>query len=505
MTRIAIDTATNTGKRFPPNWRRCVGSGYAALALRQEYQDALAIVQEEIGFSHIRGHGLLADQVGIYRGKFWEPPEDFTPSPSLNFTYVDLIYDSYLAHGIRPFVELSFMPQDLASGKKKVFWWQGNITPPRDYGEWKRLVTGLVSHLVSRYGHDEVANWPFEVWNEPDVEPFWSADQQEYFRLYRETARAIKEVDANLQVGGPATCPGGINWITPFLEMCDQDDVPADFVSTHSYSALPPEFTGDFKYQNLRAVTHSLDQFSEARTRVQDSPFPDLPLHITEYNTSYSSRCPIHDTALNAAFLGRLLSAGGDMADSFSYWTFSDVFEEEDVPRSIFHGGFGLLAYRGIRKPTFHLFSFFGKLGDQLLHRDEAMIVTRRDDGTVALVAWNPVVTREAAGTKTVCLDINLKLPEVVLKRQRVNEEYGNAWSSWRALGRPRYPSQEQIETLHHAAIPGLELERHTTKDGHLSLDLTLERNEISLVEIQPLHDDSDSYVGLDDAKIPGY
>lgn len=475
------------------------------LALRQEYQDALALVQEEIGFNYIRGHGLLSDGVGLYRGRHWKDADDNHGRPGLNFSYVDLIYDSFLDKGIRPFVELGFMPGDLASGDDTCFWWKGNITPPADYDRWRWMIRELVSHFVDRYGIDEVKTWPFEVWNEPDVRGFWTGGQDGYFRLYRETARAIKEVDADLQVGGPATCPAHINWITPFLEMCDREGVPVDFVSTHSYAGAKVARTPEYGYQSLHPVGHCLDQFADARRRVDESSRPDLPLHITEYNTSYSPRSPIHDTALNAAYLGRLLSRGGDHADSFSYWTFSDVFEENDVPRAILHGGFGLVGFHGLRKPTFHLFAFFGRLGEELLYRDDDCIVTRREDGAIALIAWNPVLAADGADSKMVKLDLPAPTPEVTVTTRRVSEEHGNAWNCWRTLGRPRYPDERQLAVMHEASAPELSVTRAVAGNGRLPLDLSLGRNEIRLVEVRSCRDETPSYAGLDDSLIPGY
>ena len=505
MTEIRIPSNPSTDINLS-NWSSCIGTGHMALALQREYQDALAVIQSEIGFQYIRGHGLLSDLMGVYRKEYWPFNGDQVKgSPGLNFTYVDQVYDTFLDHGIRPFVEIGFMPGDMASGEKTHFYWAGNVTPPSDYTQWRTLLQDLVRHLVNRYGREEVVKWPFEIWNEPDAPKFWSEDQEGYFKLYRESALAIKEVDADIRVGGPATCPNGTNWVTPFLDMCDAQQVPVDFVSTHSYYGQDSDFVGEYVYQTLHDRPFALDQFRQARQLVDQSSMPELPLHITEYNTSWSPRGPIHDTAFNAAFLGYLLSHGGDFADSYSYWTFSDVFEENDIPRSIFHGGFGLLAHRCIRKPTFHLFSFFSKLRSLPLYRDDASVVTRGADGSVALVAWNPVAEQGGEATLDLAYSIPFAHPAAVVKKQVVNEEYGNAWSAWKEMGRPRNPTHGQIDTLHHAATPALDVSQAAAENGTLLIQHRLQRNEIVLIEIAPRVDESDSYLGLDDARIPGY
>jgi xylan 1,4-beta-xylosidase len=498
MAKIKIPA--KSGAKFKDNWKRCVGTGRMELALQKEYQDLLSIVQEHIGFDYIRGHGLLTDDMGIYR-------ERKGVGPVYNFTYLDRVFDSFLSQDIKPFIELGFMPNALASGDQTIFYWKGNVTPPKDYGLWRDLIKALVKHLISRYGPKEVRTWPFEVWNEPDLAVFWkNADQAEYFKLYRETARTIKEIDSAICVGGPATCPSAIRWIADFLEMCHKEKVPVDFVSQHSYCAKTADKGPELVYQDILPNTHLLNQFKESRGHIIKSDYPDdMPLHITEYNTSYNPRCPVHDTAYNAAFLGRVLSEGADFADSFSYWTFCDVFEEEDVPQSQFHGGFGLVALNGVVKPTFHLFAFFAKLGSEQLYRDENMLVTRRDDGSITLVAWNPVAEKGSGFKRQFDLEIPLSFNEVFIKQQTADEESGNAWNVWRTIGRPRYPDKKQLETLKQAAVPAITIKRQQVNNGVLDLKFSLNKNGICLVELNELIDQTSTYPGLDDSRIPGY
>lgn len=222
MDKISVPSQTN-GKTFSPAWKMCIGTGRLGLALQKEYLDALKIAKENIDFSYIRGHGLLSDDIGIYR----EDEVNGEIKPFYNFTYIDRIIDSYLELGIRPFVELGFMPQKLASGDQTVFYWKGNVTPPKDYDKWSLLIQAVVRHFISRYGFDEVQHWPFEVWNEPNMISFWKdADMQEYFKLYKVTAHAVKAVDSRLQVGGPAICGGSDHWITEFMSFCYQQKAP---------------------------------------------------------------------------------------------------------------------------------------------------------------------------------------------------------------------------------------------------------------------------------------
>lgn len=489
--------------QFKSNWKYCVGTGRLGLALRKDYQEHLQKVQEDIGFSYIRGHGLLHDDIGIYN----EMEVNGEKVPFYNFTYIDQIFDSFLELGIRPFVEIGFMPKLLASADQTLFYWKANVTPPKDYNKWHDLIVALVTHFIERYGLDEVLQWPFEIWNEPNLPGFWKdADKEEYFKLYKVTAEAIKSIHPELKVGGPTICGGSDHWLVDFLNFCKEENAPVDFVSRHLYSAkFPNKTTFDFVYQELNEPVTMLEELRTVREIIDNSPFPDLPLHITEYNTSYSPINPVHDTVLNATYLARILSEAGDIVDSFSYWTFSDVFEEAGVPKSQFHGGFGLIALNNIPKPTYHLFTFFNELGEELLHRDESTIVTRRKDGSVALIAWNLVMEKGEGYNRTFTFEIPLEAKDVFVKKAIVNEEYGNPFRVWQEMGRPRFPKKELVRTLKQVATPLYQTERLQTREGKVKFSATLAKNEFTLIEFIPVKDETDTYIGIDDSLITSY
>jgi xylan 1,4-beta-xylosidase len=342
-----------TGGIFRNNASYCVGTGRIGLALQKEYAEHLKLVQETIRFRYIRGHGLFCDDVGIYR----ERESGGRMVPFYNFTYLDRIMDLYLENGIRPFLELGFMPDLMKSGEQTIFYWKGNVTPPASYEKWAELVRETFVHLIARYGAQEVITWPVEVWNEPNI-GFWAGSMEEYFQLYDVSVRAVKQADVRIQVGGPAIC--GVEtekWLRSFFAHCISKNVPLDFITRHCYTANTPETRGHYTYHTMRKPEIMLEELRETRAIMADYPrIEGLPLHITEFNTSYSPLCPIHDTVFNAAFIARILSQAGEYAYSYSYWTFSDVFEEMDVPKSVFHGGFGLVAlHKIISRPFTHL------------------------------------------------------------------------------------------------------------------------------------------------------
>ncbi|MER5177283.1 xylan 1,4-beta-xylosidase [Streptomyces sp. NPDC002896] len=493
MTTSATEVPVQASGIFPDAWRRCVGTGRMELALRRDYQDSLAVIQREIGFRHIRGHGLFSDGMGIHRPYTWQGEERTHHS----FTYLDQVVDAYLELGIRPFLELGFMPEALASGGQTVFWWRGNVTPPRDMGEWTAMVRATLRHLIDRYGLDEVRTWPIEVWNEPNLKDFWEgADEAAYHRLYEATAHAVKEVDAALQVGGPAISPGSDEWMVRFAEFAEKREVPVDFVSRHAYTSGPAQHVPFGVHQTLAPAERLLEQFATPRRQLQGTRFADVPVHITEFNSSYRPDNPIHDTAFHAAYMAPVLANGGDLVDSFSYWTFSDMFEEVGIPTALFHGGFGLLTHRQVKKPTFHLYAFLARMGEQLLARGDDHLVTRDTaSGRVTVLAWAPVdETAVSAGPERhqVRLSVPVGGAGVYAHRSSVDEERGNAYAAWRELGSPRSPGSRALDLLHEAAEPARTHWRPAvTADGRVDLDLTLARHEVTLVELEPAADET--------------
>ena len=213
----------------------------------------------------------------------------------------------------------------------------------------------------------------------------------------------------------------------------------------------------------------------------------------------------MHDSAFNAAYLARLLAEAGKYTALMSFWTFCDVFEEADIPRALFHGGFGLIGRWGIKKPTFYLFEFFNKLTAAVIYQDESAIASLHEDGSITLIAWNPCPkdSEKSAVKKTVVLD--WRNGSALALRQRISENFCNPWKIWKEAGRPLNPGKKLIDCLIKEAVPGIETAVISAEKGKLSLSLTLEVNEVSCVELSVFKDDSSLYIGLDDNNVDGY
>jgi xylan 1,4-beta-xylosidase len=281
------------------------------------------------------------------------------------------------------------MPEPLASGTQTIFWWKGNVTPPRSADEWTQFIQAFARHEIARRDLQEVQKWYFEVWNEPNLSLFWTGGKEGYFQFYASTARAFKQVDPELRVGGPATA--GMAWIPEFLAFCKDHDVPIDFVSSHSYAATEGflDESGKGGTTLVTAPQALVAEFTKARADIRRSAFPNLPLFITEWGPSYSPRDPIHDSYVCAPFILEKLRQCENTVDGMSYWAFSDQFEEPGPPRDPFHGGFGLMNVDGLRKPAFFAYQFLARLYDDEIPVDSPHLIATKRGSNVRVLLWD--------------------------------------------------------------------------------------------------------------------
>ncbi|MBN1117186.1 MAG: glycoside hydrolase [Bacteroidales bacterium] len=440
-------------------FNECVGAGRANEGLRADWQQQLTYVKQECGFRYIRFHGLLTDDMGVYK-------EDRNGNPQYNYMYIDALFDFLLSIDIKPFVELGFMPNALASGEETIFWWKGNVTPPKDYDKWGALIENLVQHWTDRYGVEEVKSWYFEVWNEPNLTPyFWTSTMEEYFKLYEYSARAVKKVNPAYRIGGPGTA--GAAWEPEMIEFCNKNNVPIDFVSAHAYGVNQgylDEYgqAGTILAPQEFAVSGDVLQ---SRKEISESAMPGLELHYTEWSASYTPADPIHDSYHEASYVLQKLKQVGDAAQSMSYWVFTDIFEESAPRFTPFHGGFGMLNTQGINKPVFYAYQFLNKLGNtELENNDSKSWVCRDEDGNIQILAYDFTYThpgdsvnnqeyyiRDLPAKDKGKLKINISnLPagNYSVEVYKVGYRCNDAYTSYYDLGRPDQLTRLQVEQI---------------------------------------------------------
>lgn len=482
---ISINTQEN-GQQFDHYWSKMVGAGRANEGLRAGWLEQLQQVQENCGFQYVRFHGLFHDDmfpVLIEKGK-----------TVYNWQYIDDLFDRMLDLNVKPFVELAFLPTSMAAeDSKTVFWWKANITPAEDsFGKWHDLVQAFTQHCVDRYGMDEVLTWYFEVWNEPNLYPlFWDGTKSQYFELYKQSALAVKSVDERLKVGGPSTsnfvpdtrfdgeitndeasdavfAADDINtlewhgvWIEDFLKYCKKENLPVDFVSCHPYPtdyAFNPE-TG--KGKGLTRYVQSVKEDLEWLNRtIAKSDFPDVELHLTEWHTSPSSRDAMHDRLPAAAYIVKSNLDCIGLTNSLALWTFTDIFEEKGGASSIFHGGFGMINFQGLVKPSYHAYRMLHQLGNEKLYKDDYLFVSKdAANGNIVALAYNypeeyvdavPAGSnkREAGTSKKLDFTLTGLEAGTLFEIEILDKDHGNIHNFWESMGKPEPPTREEIKVM---------------------------------------------------------
>ncbi|SHG40845.1 GH39 family glycosyl hydrolase [Dysgonomonas macrotermitis] len=497
-------------------WSVGVGAGRVNEGLRSGWQEHLALVKEHCGFRYVRMHGLFHDDMFVC----FEKPDGKTV---YNWQYIDEVFDRMLDAGVKPFVELGFFPQSIAAKNSKTqFWWKGNVSVDKNnFDKWYSLIYAFTQHVVDRYGINEVLAWYFEVWNEPNLTgtgAFFHGTKSDYFRLYKEAVNAIKSIDSRLKVGGPATSnfvaderhkgeimdhsksifysQDVINskqwegvWIEDFLRYCEKEKLPVDFISTHPYPtdyALDPE-TGRSK-DAIRYVHSLKDDINWLRKTLANSKFPDAEIHLTEWSTSPNSRDKMHDLLPPAAYILQSNLECVNLVNSLMYWTFTDVFEEKGGGESIFHGGFGMINFQGIVKPSFHAYRMLNKLGDELLWNATSLTVSRHSgNGKITALAYNypdeyietvPSAKNADNYMNASSRHINLELrnlkPNSIFELEILDEDNGNAFKFYKEINSPQSPTRLETALLKQKAWDTKKELIKTDQDGTLTFSREL-------------------------------
>lgn len=506
-----IDVRVKT-EPFTHYWSVGVGAGRANEGLRAGWLEHLQLVKKNCGFRYVRMHGLFHDDMFVY---FRKPDGKVV----YNWQYIDELYDRMLAIGVKPFVELGFFPKDMAAENSKTqMWWKGYVSVDRNnFGKWHDLIKAFTEHIVDRYGINEVLTWYFEVWNEPNLTGtggFFHGTKSDYFRLYKEAVTAIKSIDERLKVGGPATSnfiadhrhdgeildhsqsrfytQEEINkqqwkgvWIEDFLHYCEKENLPVDFISTHPYPtdyALDPE-TGRGKGA-IRYVHSLKDDIQWLRQQLADSKYPEAEIHLTEWSTGPNSRDRMHDILPPAAYIIKTNLDCIGLANSLMYWTFTDVFEEKGGGEEIFHGGFGMINFQGLVKPSFHAYRMLNQLGDEKIYYKDPLFISRSSKtGKLSAIAFNYPKEYEQtvpsmqnftnymnASSKTLDIVLEGLNPNACFEIEVLDKMHGNVYDAYLNMGAPHSPNIREIEFLRQKAWDTVKEIVKVDEDGRLIL-----------------------------------
>ena len=464
--------------------------------------DFIKYCHKEFGFKYLRAHGLLHDEMRVYS-------EDKNGKPVYNFMYIDDVYDFLLSIGMKPFVELGFMPDKLASGDGTIFWWKANVTPPEKYEKWDALIKTLVQHWTDRYGADEVKTWRFEVWNEPNLNVFWRLSDEErlpaYLKLYEHTAKAVKAVNKDYPVGGPSGA--GPVFIDELIDYCNKKKLPLDFITYHTYG-LGDGPSGLDQYGNRSLYLHPslhyvCDMANMPLPAILKNAKKKLPVYITEWNSSYSPVDPVHDSFFAGPFILEQLRRT-EALDSMSFWTFTDIFEENGPAPRPFHGGFGLMSYQGIPKAAYWAYKYLAMLGNtEIVSSDESSYVCRDDQGGIQVLFWDlthptdggkisnqqfffKTVPATQKGEASVVLH-HLPAGKYSVKIFMIGYQQNDPYSLWLNAGAPTDLTREDVEELKKNSAMEPVFQSDLAIENMVTLTMPIQANSVYFLILTPI------------------
>lgn len=496
------------------SWQFGIGNDHACQMLRTDVCSHVKLAHDELGIKYIRFHGIFDDDLLVVQRL--TDYHNFAAMPwakeieEVSFRQIANVFDNVLSCEMKPFVELSFMPKALASGKAIGLRYKNNITMPKYMVRWCELVEKFLHFLFERYGQEEVRSWYFEVWNEPDLPIFFKGKQKDYFRLYEATARTIKKVDSELRVGGPAT--SACLWVGDFKNFCQQNQVPFDFISTHHYpgdgfgniftvkdalkmmkathdNAKNKVDLGDtlteyfFKPWNYKKWTKGILREMDEKARQEAG---STPLFMTEWNSMAVYASPVHDEKYSAAFLIKSVMDLKGVMDAYMFWCCSDVFEEMFILGRPFHGSYGIVNNDGIPKPNFWGFKLLSELAPNRLDLPvtnadvEYAVFVDGDKTQILLYAQDFDYDKNESHN----VEITINCAATTVTRQVIDDTHCNPKAEWIHLGKPDLLTPAQVADIKRKTRLTEEPQEFTTDGNTTKLTVSLRTNDVILLTL---------------------
>lgn len=501
----------NNLKTLKHTFHNFTSVGRARELLMETIQQQIRILQKEIGFRFIKFHGLLDDSMMLYN-------EDHNGTPYLSYLYVDQVIDFLLSVGLKPLIQLSFMPKLLAKDPTKTLFYNPVIlSEPKDYSKWKFLITNLTRHFIERYGLMEVRSWLFSFWNVPFRSYIFSFDTEEIgYELYRITRSCVKECDSSLSFGTPSY--GSLDFTTcheyyDFLDYCKANDCYPDFYNLHCYpvtNSTSKDLATLGVSTNNDAIIMSEDSEYMAHMiqciKKNLYSYPILPIYITEWAPTSSHRDWLNDTCYRSTYIIKNILENYDQVDSFCSWCLSDTMEELPFDNELFHGELGLFTTCGIKKPAYYAYTFLSKLMNTLIDKGPGYFITTNQKGDYVLILYNyihisPLYARGVLFNVTFIerynafvdsspmnIDFTIDYAEngtYTLIEHIVNRQNGSAFDEWVRMGANPLTTEEEINTLKGRSMPKITKTTMNVTNKRINYYGKLEPHEIRMIEIR--------------------
>lgn len=499
-------------RRLRHTWKTLLNAGYAKHLLTAAVQQQIIKIQQEIGFRYLRFHGMLDQELHIYQGME-------NGQVKCCFTYFDMVIDFLLEQGLRPFLEFSFIPRELAKAQTSIFE-TGSITAAcADCTAFGALVEAILRHAICRYGWDEVSQWKFSTFQINYVF-FDCMTMDEYLELYDCVYHAVKAVDTRLQFGGPGAM-SSVVWdprgMRVFLQYATAHDCLPDFLTVQSYPHESSSADANF-------MSYTLSQQSIPSVLSKDTNFvktflydlngicrefelPDMDIFIEEWNSTLWQRDLSSDTCYKSVWLTKNICENMDAVSAFGYWTISDLMDERANFDSMYHGGYGLFTYNGVPKSGYEALRLLGQLGNCCIASGDGWYFTQSERewqlilynythyDNIYRYRYRRLEHPEDAYSvfesgKVVRFQVTfpaLRRGLYQIEQQEITRTSGSSFDLWLAAGAPPSPDRAFLQYLaeHASAHRTLTTEQ---VDTALRLETALQPLEVRLFRIRKMN-----------------
>lgn len=499
-------------KPLKHTWRNIMTAPSAADLLTSDIQAMVTRMRREIGFRYIKFNGILSDEMHVCS-------LDANGDPVYSFSHIDKVFDFLMSIGLKPIVQLSFMPAALAKDPgRKLF--SHLVCEPVSLHAWGDLVRSVVNHLLQRYGEDEVRSWHFCVWSQPDTPQslYGFSSNDAFYQFYRQTYQAVKGCCKKLSFGTPPTFyiaeQDYENWYIPFLRWCRSNGCMPDFLNFHYYDTALAQNAKDsqdlfgFVYSmTLRSVPDGFRNFvNQIRSEREQLGLAKMPIFLTEWNNTPSQQDLLNDTCFKSCYIVKNILENYDRLDGFGYWSLTDWMSEAPLPQQMFFGGLGLFTVCGIPKASYYALWLLRQLGDACIGKGDGWFATKQGEKyNVILYNYRHFSHLYALGERfdmtftdrytpfdpVQNLDVHLTLNDArggkyLIRETVLNRRSGSVFDRWVEMGALEPDTRQEYDALEALSTPACSKYIATAKNHTLELDAMLDMLEVRLITIEP-------------------
>ena len=515
MKKTEIEISVNgSSYTLLHTWKKMMTVGRASDVLICDVQKMLTQIQETVGFEYIKLCGIFSDDLHIYN-------ETASKVPVYSFSYLDKILDFVIVNHLKPWLQLSYMPEKLAKyPNRRLF--GANVSQPHSVSAWCQLVHEFLLHITDRYGLDTIKTWKFGLWNQPNTSSdlFGFTNENDFFLFYKSTYDCIKDFCPDIEFSLPPTYyivgESYENWYLNFLEWCKKNSCLPDCLSFTYYDTKmisdKNHSKESFGFVYAMSLSESPDGLKDFVMQVlrerRQLGLGNMPIYLSEWNNTPSQQDLLNDTCFKSCYIVKNILENYDRLDSFTYQALTDLMADDALPNKLFFGGLGLFTANGIPKASYYAYTLLRQLGDQFLGRGDGYFITRKHN-SYQIMLYNykhfnylyangerfdmtetdryTVFADSDPVTIELCLS-NIPQGTYKISETYVNRTHGSSYDQWVSMGGLELTTPYEFDLLKKASSPGFHQKlMHIASDETLRLNAELELLEIRLIQITPV------------------